>query len=160
MTTSYMMSDLNDNVTVHNIVEHDEEWVHFMQNSVDFRKSNLTILPLIQKEYKGSQVPGYEGFYEQVCVDHRYELILIDGPFGNSGEFSRIDVLTYVPEMLAEDFIIMVDDTERKGEKNMCNEICNMLQANNIKYVCEEYRGVKNFTVIASTSHKFVCSMK
>ena len=158
MTTAYMKSELNANATIHNIVEHDEEWADFMKNSIDLKKSKLIILPLIQKEYKGSSGIAYEGFSDKVGTD-KYELILIDGPFGSGGKFSRIDILSIVPECLADDFVIMVDDTERKGEKNTCEELCRILKQNNIDYVFSEYVGEKNFTVIASKSRKFVCSM-
>lgn len=158
MTTSYMKSGLNVEAKIHYIVEHDQEWVDFMENSVDFLKSKLLLLPLMQKEYKGSLEMVYENFSD-VVGDERYELILIDGPFGSEGEFSRTDILSILPKCLAGNFVIMVDDTERRGEKNMCNELCEILRKNNINYVSSEYKGVKNFTVIASKSRKFVCSM-
>lgn len=159
MTSSYMKSELNANATIHCIVEHDEEWVDFMKNSVDLKKSKLIILPLIRKEYKGSSGIVYENFEDKVGTE-KYELILIDGPFGSGGKFSRTDILSIVPKCLADDFVIMVDDTERKGEKNMCKELCGILKQNNIDYVFSEYVGQKNFTVIASQSRKFACSMK
>lgn len=159
MTSAYIKSELNANSTIHYIVEHDEEWADFMKNSVDLKKSKLIILPLIRKEYKGSSVIVYQNFEDKLGTD-KYELIIIDGPFDSKGKFSRVDVLSIVPKCLADDFVIMVDDTERKGEKNMCKELCRILKQNNIDYVFSEYVGEKNFTVIASKSRKFACSMK
>lgn len=159
MTSSYMKSELNPNASIHYIVEHDEEWANFMKNSVDLKKSKLIILPLIRKEYKKSSAIVYKNFEYKVGTD-KYELILIDGPFGTEGKFSRVDVLSIVPKCLADDFVIMVDDTERKGEKNMCKELCVILEQNSIDYVFSEYVGEKNFTVITSKSRKFACSMK
>lgn len=158
MTTSYMKSGLNAEAKIHYIVEHDQEWADFMKNSVDFIKSKLILLPLIQKEYKGSLGMAYEKFSDMTGIE-KYELILIDGPFGAEGEFSRVDILSIIPKCLADNFVIMIDDTERRGEKNMCNELCEILKKNNIDYVSSEYRGVKNFMVIASKSRRFACSM-
>ena len=158
MTTSYMKSGLNTEAKVHFIVEHDKEWAEFMKNSVDFIKSKLILLPLVQKEYKGSTGMSYDKFSDVTGIE-KYELILIDGPFGSEGEFSRVDILSIVPNCLADNFVIMVDDTERRGEKNMCNELCKILKKKNIDYVSSDYGGVKNFMVIASKSRRFACSM-
>lgn len=158
MTSCYMQSGLNENATTHYIVEHDEEWADFMKNSVDLKKSRLVLMPLIEKEYKGDFRVAYENFSEKIGME-KYELILIDGPFGSEGEYSRIDILDIVPKCLADNFVIMADDTERKGEKNMCKELCEILRKNHIDFVSFEYGGVKNFTVIASKSRKFACSM-
>lgn len=48
-----------------------------------------------------------------------FDLILIDAPLGaDMKQYSRIAVLESLPECLAEQFVIMIDDTDRSGEKN------------------------------------------
>ena len=74
-------------------------------------------------------------------------------------EYARIDVLQMIPACLAEDFIIMIDDCERSGEKRTVMEMERVLQENQILYRKGKYSGKKDCIVIASNVLKFVCSM-
>jgi hypothetical protein len=56
--------------------------------------------------------------FESVVIGKKFDLFSIDGPWG-SDEYSRIDMIRYIPEILCEDFVIMVDDYERLGEKDI-----------------------------------------
>ncbi len=62
-------------------------------------------------------------------------------------------------DCLADEFVIMIDDTERSGEKNTVAEMTGVLKQNGIAYGIGKYSGVKDCTVISSANLKFICSM-
>lgn len=88
----------------------------------------------------------------------RYALISIDGPWG-SDPYSRVDVVEHIPVILQDDFVIMVDDFERAGERNMVELIKKKLNDNQIKYYEGKYVGMKDICVITSEQWKFLTTM-
>lgn len=86
--------------------------------------------------------------------------IIRDAPFGGDvKQYARIDVLKLLPDCLADEFVIMIDDTERSGEKNTVAEMTGVLKRNGIAYGIGKYSGVKDCTVISSANLIFVCSV-
>lgn len=156
LTSSYRNHEENAG-KIHCVAEHDPGWIAFMENSIDLSNSQVVQLPLAEIEYKGKAVTVYENFIQKIPQE-KYDLVLIDGPFG-SLEYARIDSLGLVPQFLAEDFVIMIDDYERAGERNMSKDLLELLSTNGIEYHTQTYRGEKEIFVIASPSNAFVCSM-
>lgn len=147
--------------TMHFVVEHDEEWIDFFQR--DFALSeNSKIVQLnwnFEKYNEAESVRVYDGFEEQF-KDDKFDFISIDGPFGGDmKQYARIDVLKLLPKCLAENFIIMIDDTERSGETNTVKEMIKKLDENGVKHCLGRYSGQKDCTVISSENLKWVCSM-
>lgn len=90
----------------------------------------------------------------------KFDFISVDAPLGvNAKIYARIDVLEILPECLEENFVIVIDDYNRKGEKNTVNEIEGILKEHNISYCKEIYYGEKECMVISSEKLKFICSM-
>lgn len=144
----------------HIIVEHDEDWVKFYKKeNVLLDISKICICPMHKHKYKSvTDIWGYADF--RTCVSgNKYNLILIDGPYGSDAKFSRIDILDVVPEVLGDSFVIIVDDYERAGEKNMVKELENLLQKNSISYRKGIYPGEKECCVIASEGNAFLTSL-
>lgn len=147
----------NDDM-IHDIVEQDEDWATFYKSNNKLSAyTNIFILECLEKEYKGNKINYYEAF-NSVVNNKKYDFISIDGPKG-SDRFSRRDIVDYIPGILAEDFIILMDDTNRIGEKDTINEIKNKLETNNIEFYEGSYESIKNCHVIASKNNKFFCSL-
>lgn len=143
---------------IHDIVEQDIDWSNFYKNNKEISQfTTIHILECLEKEYKGNIINYYNAF-ESVVNNKKYDLISIDGPKG-SDRFSRRDIVDYIPEILAEDFIILMDDTNRIGEKDTIEEIKNKLESNNIEFYEGTYESVKNCNVIASKNNRFFCSL-
>lgn len=157
LTAAYMCSDYNDGTFEHIVVEHDPEWIRFMKNSIDIRRTQIQKFNLTQRDYKGFKVTVYDGFKED-RLKGKFDLILIDAPFG-SKDYSRIDILEMLPACLATDFIIMLDDYNRKGEQNMCKDLLDILNRSGIAFYTQVYSGQRDIIVVASKSRKFVCTM-
>ena len=75
--------------------------------------------------------------------------------------YARRDILPLLPGILAKDFIIMIDDCGRSGEKRTIADIEVVLAKSGIAYEKKLYTGeeTKLACVIASKTCRFVCSM-
>lgn len=145
----------------HFVVEHDPEWINFFQR--DFQLSSRSRIIQLERKmetYKeASAVRVFKGFRTKFR-NKKFDFISIDAPFGGDmKQYARIDVLKLLPDCLADEFVIMIDDTERPGETNTVAEMTNVLKQNGIAYGIGKYSGVKDCTVISSANLKFVCSM-
>ncbi|WP_405350664.1 hypothetical protein [Ruminobacter amylophilus] len=149
-------SDVN-----HYVVEHDPGWIEFFSNNFAVPESTTIVqLPWDFRPYKEAErVRCYKDFAANF-KDKVFDFISIDGPLGGDmHQYARIDTLSIVPESLAENFVIMIDDTERSGEIGMIAELLAKLDAAGIKYKVGHYRGEKQATVICSLAWGFLSSM-
>lgn len=149
-------SDVN-----HYVVEHDPGWIEFFSNNFAVPESTTIVqLPWDFRPYKEAErVRCYKDFAANF-KDKVFDFISIDGPLGGDmHQYARIDTLSIVPESLAENFVIMIDDTERSGEIGMIAELLAKLDAAGIKYKVGRYRGEKQATVICSLAWGFLSSM-
>lgn len=145
----------------HTVVEHDQEWIDFYKRENELAE-NTEILKL-EREYRkyknDDKVLAFKEFKENL-QGQKFDFISIDAPLGaNAKIYARVDVLEILPECLEEDFVIVIDDYNRKGEKNTVNEVERILKEYNISYCKGIYYGEKECMVISSKKLKFVCSM-
>ena len=145
---------------VHQVVEHDEEWIsHFALGFSLGEQTQVVKLPLETESFLDDSVPVYGGFSD-AFTEQKFDLISIDGPYGFLSEvYSRIDVLKLLPGCLADSFIIMVDDYNRQNAKNTVELMKQKLDEHDISYKTGLYQGIKSMCVIASENLGFVCSM-
>ena len=145
----------------HMVVEHDPSWIEFFQQ--DFLLGNNTTIVQLEREYikfcEDEKVLAFKDFYE-TFRGQKFDFISIDAPLGGEAIiYARVDILNLLPECLAESFVIVVDDYNRYGEKNMVAILEMILKENDISYVKGVYSGQKDCVVICSENLKFVCSM-
>ncbi|MDR2570126.1 MAG: glycosyltransferase [Oscillospiraceae bacterium] len=145
---------------IHQVTEHDEKWIgHFSRGFSLSERTKLVALSLEEEKFMDDNVTVYSGF-EDVFKGQKFDLISIDGPFGDTSEkYGRIDVLKLLPECLADSFIILVDDFNRKHEQNTVRLMEQTLHNNNIAYKVKTYEGQKYTRVIVSEDLRFVCTM-
>ena len=145
----------------HFVVEHDPEGIDFF--SRDFTLSERSKIIKLDREMipfkEAEAVRVFKGFEEQFN-GRKFDFISIDAPLGaDMKQYARIDVLKMLPDCLADNFIIMIDDTERPGETNTVNAMKEQLKQSGITFAVGRYSGNKDCTVICSDDLKFVCSM-
>lgn len=142
----------------HNIVEHNSDWVDFFKKSTDISDmTNFHLLENYKKKYKGTELNAYRGFKKEF-VSNKFDLICIDGPNGSNQEYSRMDILDILPDCLNEQFIILLDDCNRIGEKRTIELIEKKLDASNIKYCSSyKYRGRTDVYICVSEDLEFLC---
>jgi hypothetical protein len=142
----------------HTIVEQNEDWIDmFLLNNSLSGRSNIIYCPLKKIEIKGYMSNSYDGFDEKIT--EKFDLYIVDGPFG-SERFSRYNILSLVEKMeKGDEFIIIMDDTNRKGELDTVNDIRECLDLIGISYYFGEYSGNKTVSLIVSEKYKFAISM-
>jgi hypothetical protein len=142
----------------HLILEQDANWKSIFENKFELSKrSNIKVLPLKTKKHKGFEYNGYENIED--IVQSKFDLYIIDGPFG-SPNYSRFDVFSLAEKLNSEDeFIIMMDDFDRKGEQQTTSELLELFENKNIKIYSEIYKGVKSVKVICTAKYKYVTSL-
>lgn len=150
----------NPNVR-HQVVEHDPDWIDFFRRNYEL-PSNTETVRLVWDfiTYKEAEhIRVFKNFAE-TFKGQKFDFISIDAPFGGDmKQYARIDVLKMLPDCLAENFIIIIDDAERSGETNTIKEMSETLKALNIPFAMGRYSGKKDCMVICSENLKFVCSM-
>lgn len=150
----------------HYVVEHDESWIGFFQNHFKLPDSTEIVRCGIEDasveledENRITNVTRYVGFKEEM-QGKKFDLIMIDGPYGyRSPDFSRVDVLGILPDCLNNEFVILMDDCDRNGERRTCEMILFMLQEAGIQYYAYTYSGEKDVTIIVSQNLRFLCLM-
>ncbi len=142
----------------HTIVEQDTRWANFYLKKNKLSPcSKLIITECVEKKYKGNIVNAYKDFKKNIS-GKQYNVISIDGPWG-SGHYSRRDIVPLLPDILTKDFVIIMDDSNRIGEKETIEEIINVLEKNGIKTEIGLYHGETDCTLICSSDYKFLCTL-
>ena len=145
----------------HTIIEHDKCWADFYTRSHKLSSSSkIRILEMIKKVSKGCSYNAYKDFSETI-TGHKYSIISIDGPIGWDMPYkcSRRDVLDIIPQSLFDSFIIIMDDYNRRGERDTVNDIERILDGCSIDYYKGIYNGLSDCCVIASADNKYFCTL-
>lgn len=142
----------------HIIIEHDEAWIEFyMKKNILSPYSTICLQSLIYKNMGKEKYPAYEDIGKDI-ENKKFNVISIDAPYGGDN-YSRRDILDFLPEVLADSFVIVIDDAQRKGEKRTISDIKEILEKYKIQYVCKNYRGLDDCYVITSIDNKFLCTL-
>jgi hypothetical protein len=132
--TSMLMSRLNsccgDRISIRT-VEHDAEWADYIRTRI---RHDLAVAPLVQKTVDGHPINHYaDGYFDRSM---RYDFVLIDGPpaYKRSTMLNRLGAVEMIPGNLADDFVLIVDDAERRGEDLLIGKIRRALEAGRVDF--------------------------
>jgi len=152
----YIDNELKE--TSHDIIEQSQDWANaFKKRFTLSKKSSVLICPLIEKEIKGYKVNGYADIESK--VNKLYDLYVVDGPFG-SPHFSRYDIVDLVAQFPKEhEFVILMDDYQREGERETAKVIVNLLREKGIAHYTKKYAGNKSLLLIVSEKYKYLKSL-
>ena len=153
---TYIKNELTE--TRHDIIEQSADWADKFEALFQLPvKSKIHICSLVQKEIFGYQVNSYEGLDEK--ISGLYDFYLIDGPLG-SDNFSRYDIVAIVDQFPKEhEFILLLDDYNRFGEKQTANELMRILNNKGIKFSATIYKGNKEVILIATEKYRYLSSL-
>ncbi|KKP24471.1 MAG: hypothetical protein SZ59_C0002G0317 [candidate division TM6 bacterium GW2011_GWF2_28_16] len=126
------------------------------EENKDFNNDNINslLLNLKEKNINNFKIKAYDKLIENLN-DLKFNLILIDGPCGNS-RYSRFGALELITNNLAQDFVIIVDDYDRKGEQDLAEAIILKLNELKINYEYCVYRGIKFQAIIYSKKFNYL----
>ena len=138
--------------------EHDAEWVKFFNEGREGAYDvQVQLVDLETIRYKDFETITYKDM-DKVLSGKVFDFVLVDGPFG-SDHYSRSEVLDVVKGHLAESFCIIMDDTDRIGERETAQEIMDELTRQGIAYCSTEYKASKIHTLICSADRKFLTTL-
>jgi len=144
--------------TRHIVVEHNSNWINNFNQKFDLSKNTEIIhLNLNETSVCGFSKFNYESF--DSLIHDEFDFYLIDGPFGSEIE-SRDDILQ-IAKRLNKDksFVLMFDDSNRKGEYQTITNLLKILDLNKIKYFTFTYSGNKSVTIITSKEYEYLTSV-
>ena len=154
LTTQYAKYKNPDAIL--SVIDHDEAWINAMSEQLPTAE-NIKIIKrdLEQFSLNNTQNDKYYNLQE-ITSDKKFDFIIIDGPYGFDRLYPRTNILDLIPNNLAEDFVIILDDAERVGEQNTAKLIFEKLDENNIQYYKFYQRATKSQLVITSEKYKFI----
>ena len=154
--TSQYIAYCNPEATL-DIIENDAGWISTYQPQLA-QNDNIKVhqCDLEFFTYDKTECRKYKDL-EKAIGNTKYDLIIIDGPWGAEQKLPRSNVLDLIKNHnLAEDFIIIFDDTERKGEQNTSAQAVHLLQEQGIECFVFQRNGIKAQTYITSSSKSFI----
>ena len=155
---SHYFNSQNMTDGIHDVVEQDEEWIDFYKKSNRItERCSIHLVDCVEKEYNGCRYNAYADI-NSVVKNKKYDVISIDGPIGTE-KYSRRDILEFIPDILSDSFVIIIDDAQRNGERSTIADIKKILKKNQIDYREGVYPGMTDCVVITSVDNKFICSM-
>ncbi len=153
VTSQYIAN--NKPEAVLDIIENDENWIKFYEPKLA-KSQNIKLhqCDIEFFDYDGAQSRKYKELYK-ITKDKKYNLILVDGPFGGAQKFPRSNIVDLVEHNLAQDFIIIFDDAERTGEQNTIAQTKAKLTALGIEFGFQQRNALKSQVLIFSKSCEF-----
>lgn len=138
------------------IVEHNQKWIKEFSPKLDLGE-NIKIhhKNLVEFELNNVKSDKYEPL-DDITNNNKFDLIIIDGPFGYDRVYPRTNILDLIPGNLSDNFVIILDDAERNGEKNTAELIFNKLREFNISYKKSYKVGTKTQLIISSPNYEFI----
>ncbi len=145
----------------HIVVEHDQEWIDFFQNGLQLSgRSRMMKLDREMVPYKEAESVRVFKNFKETFAGQKFDFISIDAPLGaDMKEYSRIDVLSLLPDCLQASFVLMMDDCERPGETRTMADLEAVFRQNGLPYARGKFSGDKDVAVISSKNLKFICSI-
>lgn len=142
----------------HLIIEQSEDWKEsFGMRFKLFKNSQVLVCPLEQRMIQGFASNFYKDL--DIVVDGVFDLYIVDGPFG-SKNFSRYDIVDMMQRVdQNNEFIIIFDDFNRKGEKDTFNALLDLFKEKNITIYTANYSGDKDVMVLGTEKYKFITTL-
>lgn len=138
------------------IIEHDQDWINIFSKKLALNeKIRICQKDLINAVINDTEIDKYAPL-DDIIGNKKFNLIIIDGPFGYDRIYPRTNILDLIPNNLADNYIIVLDDVERTGEQNTAKLIFEKLEQNNIEYIKSYKQGLKRQLLITSPNYKFI----
>lgn len=135
------------------ILEDNLEWFEHHENTYSKERVSYKYCPLIDNTIEEKNVKWYDYAFPEINETNKFNLIIIDGPKGTN-YYSRAGILCYLPKIIDnENFILIFDDTSRKGEVETIKLTRKILNEENISFQEIEIFGTKKQTCFYSEKY-------
>lgn len=83
-------------------------------------------------------------------------MLIVDGPmaYANNIKYNRLGILNWIPEILGNEFIIIVDDSSRKGERLLIEQILKKISKRGLSAKRRSIIGANSQTIIATQKYQ------
>jgi hypothetical protein len=102
-------------------VEDNERWAETIRAQV---RTEVLCSPLSRQAIDGRQVMSYD--WSKVGLHGPFDVVVCDGPRGVP-RYSRYGVVSLLEKSLSDDFVVVVDDAERVGERDTVHALVQSL---------------------------------
>jgi len=155
-STKFVSAFLDNNKLAdcrHLVIEEDKNWLNFfLEQNGQSKETEICVISTETIIVEGNQTKVYSNF--EKLIAQKYDLYIIDGPKG-SGRFSRYDLVRIVENVSqGDEFIFLIDDYERLGERETVERAISILDNKGIEIYETVYYGIKNIIIIASEKYK------
>lgn len=140
------------------VIDENKDWIDYYAKEIKGVEKNVIHLSVKQKNVSGYKVCEYENL-GTIVSKKKYQLVIVDGPTG-SKRFSRHQIVDLVDQdCLADDFIIFMDDINRKGEKDTVKDLFKKFKQKGIAFSHINYSGIKGTKLICAPRYNFLLSL-
>lgn len=147
------------------VIENDQSWIDVFSKKLNLTdKIKITQCDTELFAYDETENLRYKNL-KDIVNNEKFDLIIIDGPTGFIGTYSKENLLKYPRtniwnlienDNLADNFTIVLDDYDREGEQNTGRHIFELLDEKNITYATYKYHGLKDQLLICSEETTFL----
>lgn len=126
ISTYYIASLLKERGGHLYTIEHEKEWSNILREFLEFQNLDkfvsIILAPLVKSSFAINECPWYdEDIIRNAIGDVKLDLLLVDGPPAYQEEimYSRYPAVPFFKDFLSEDYTIILDDINRKGEEEI-----------------------------------------
>jgi hypothetical protein len=145
-------------------LEHDEDWARRLRPLItanghchDYRCAPLEPSEIVLPE-DGRKVSVRWYRMTADLLERRFSLLIVDGPNTSGTELTRLGVLSHLPDLLTESFVVIFDDTERRAELLLAKQMGVLLRQAGIPFIRFEIEATKTQSVFCSRDLAFLQS--
>jgi hypothetical protein len=128
------------------LLDDDEFWLHEVATESDI----VTVVhaKLVRTDVQNKIIQ----WYDCKLPPNRFDFLLIDGPmaYASFNRYNRLGILKWMPDIMEQEFIIIVDDSNRIGESLLVKYLMNIFEAEGISVRKRDIVGGNSQTIIAT----------
>jgi hypothetical protein len=132
-------------------IEHDQVWAEKIRRQVSHEVRTLELAPL---SVAGKDIQYYDTSGIAAAGD-QFDLVIVDGPppYDVARRYNRVGFIRAIEHHLQDNFLIVIDDAERTGERFCVAECQRSLTRGGINFVEGTIRGTKVQHVFAGGAY-------
>jgi len=144
--------------------EHDSEWINFLKKNQKDYKIDILQMELEEVIYKNKPTLTYKDYINKLKINMvggeggKFDFIFVDGPYG-SDNYSRSQIIHLIKNNIQNSFCIIMDDYNRKGEKETMQEVIDILNTEKKEISHRVFFGEKEHFLLCSKDNNFLTTI-
>lgn len=136
-------------------VDDDDAWLKTSLRTADPERSTGVLAPLVRTRVAGRDISWYD--LPDDFSDQRFGLVLIDGPqaWNRATRYDRIGAASRVADLLADEFVIVIDDASRPGERLLTQLLSSELENRGVSFTTRLIIAGNSQTLLVTPGYRF-----